>query len=960
MIAANGEADPQVINMRRDKGLSDLSRRAARQDVYYEKSGERRQKALDAASVRMRDAYKNAAKADQKKIYDQLIADAKKAKKKEDEVKTDATKQSEEQGKPFFEWAATQTLEMNKQFAKLRTDATAKTKEFRDAIKQALDQAKELVRNWARDKIGEHESWWDQLIRMFREWRQDAEDDSAAWAAARNEALRDSLVGDLNMIDDIHAAAASGVDVSTYVQERGLDQAQAAVLQNYFGGDPKKPRDAIGAVAVGMRMRIRMARKPGMIETFKTQVMSKPDADWEKLARIANAERPPFDVVALASDLFQAMDQWGTDEDKIYAALAHLTPLQARALRARYQTRYHRSLDEHLDSEMSGAELGRAQALLSGNQTLADVETLYEAMHGGLTGWGTDEDAIMQVLRGKSQAERDAIMAEYKKRYGDLKEDLKSELDDWSTGSTHDYDRAMALVDGDTAKADAIAVDQAMHGGWTGLGTDEGGITAIYDQNRREVETEAAQKGWSTKEMEAEIKRRNDEIEKKYESKYGDPKRDPKDKSSLRKAFEDEMSDEELDLAVALADNDPIKADAARLEVEKNSFITSDETVNKILASQYQRARKDVERDVNLDLQFRAEVDSLRDKPWNAEKWKQERSSASDKIEKDSAERGKLYMSKLENAYDDKYSKFGKGGLQVLIIFNMSGNDQQKAFDLLKQGGKLEPEQEIFYAVNGIGTDTDKLKEVFKGKSPTEIQKIRDAWHTRYPHEAPLDDRVAEEVSGRDAQDMTWALQGEPQTMDEKLKRAKERMEYEKTAYLLGNKFSKDERVEMEDRYDALETEKKRLEGMAKLKEPKREGESDQDYNARLEKYAYWEDSFKLQEGYFDRAVEDHRTAVDSLADTVATIAAIVATVIVIAVASFFTAGDRRGCHLGRVGERQGRRRRRACGRGGHDRHQRRCSRALPIPARKWRSTRSWASSTRLRPLPPPASAAHC
>ena len=86
----------------------------------------------------------------------------------------------------------------------------------------------------------------------------------------------------------------------------------------------------------------------------------------------------------------------------------------------------------------------------------ADVATLYEAMHGGLTGAGTDEDAIMRVLRNKTAEEREAVIAEYKKRYGiDLNTDLKEELDDgWS--SHHDYDRATALMEGNTAKADAI------------------------------------------------------------------------------------------------------------------------------------------------------------------------------------------------------------------------------------------------------------------------------------------------------------------------------------------------------------------------------------------------------------------------------------------------------------------------------------------------------------------------
>ncbi len=925
MIAATGEADPEVVKLRRDKGLRDLSRRAARQDVYYEKTGERRIKALDASHTRMRNAYKNAAKADQEKIFKKVFDEARKAKKTDDEAKKQATTQSESDALPYFQWAARRTEDLKRQFQALTTEAAGTTKTHRDGMKTALESAKGLLRDWAEQKIAEQESWWDQIIRMFREWRQDAADDAAAWEEARNEALRDSLVGDLQMIDDIHAAAASGVNMQAYIQERGLDQAQSTVLQTYFGGDKDAPRDAVGAVAAGMRMRVRMARKPGITEFMKSEVMKRPDGEWRQLGKIGNAERPPFNVVGLGSDLHAAMDQWGTDEAKIYTALANLTPVQARAIRAFYQTRYNRSLDDHLESEMSGAELTRAQALLEGNQTLADVATLREAMSGP----GTDEDAIMQVLRNKSAEERAAIVAQYKKQYGvDLNAELKDELDDgWS--SHHDYDRASALMAGDTAKADAIAIDQAMHGGITGAGTDEGAITRIYEQTRTEVEAEAARKGWSTAEMEAEIKRRNLAIEQKYETKYGDPTRKldgtSGQPSALRAAFKSEMSDAELDLANALADNDIVAADAARIGVEKESFITSDETVNKVLESQYARARKDAERDKTLDLQFRAEVDALRDKPWSREQWAREREKAKGEVEATAKAQAKLNMSKLENAFDDKYSKFGKGGLQVLIAFNMSGDDQDKAWKLIKQGGVLEPAQEIFYAVNGIGTDVDALKRVLKGKSPAEIDAIRKQWKKLYPNEPDLDSRIYEEVGGRDERDMKWGLEGEPQTLDGKIKRAQERMDYEKTAYSLGNSFSGEERAFMEEEYKALVEEKASFEKLSlsmpprrpdesnevyiarlldetdALREPKRQNESDDEYAARLakassqgallDKYAYSKESFNLQEGYFDRSVEDHRAAVDSLADTVANIAAIVATVIVIAVASFFTAG---------------------------------------------------------------------
>lgn len=891
-IAATGETDPAVIEMRRDKGLRDLSRRAARQDVFYEKAGERRVKALDASHQRMRNAYKNAATEDQKKIYQRIYAAEKKAKKPETEAAATASQQSETQALPIFQWAARQTRELVVAFGALKDDATATAKKYRDAITKALADAKEMLRAWAEDRIARQESLWDWLIRKYQEWTKEAKDDSAAWEEARNEQLRDTLVGDLKLIDELDTVARGQVDAKTFIQERGLDQAQMGIMQTYFAGvgpEGKKQLDSIGAVAAGMRMRVRTTRKPGLIDWMKSEVMKLPDDKWQLMGRIGNAEKPPFNVVALASDLFHAMDQWGTDEDKIYGALAGLTPIQSRALRARYQYRYHRSLDEHLNDEMSGAELTRAEALLEGNQTAADVATLYEAMHGGLTGLGTDEDAIMSVLRNKTKEERDAIIEEYRKRYGiDLNKDLKSELDDgWS--SHHDYDRSTALMEGNVAKADAIALDAAMHGGVFGAGTDEGEITRVYEQNRAEVEAEGARRGWSSERIKAEVLKRNQSIEKEYEGVYGDPTQVDKP-SALRKAFGAELSDAELGLANALADGDITAIDAAKLGVEKQSFITDDEAVNKILKSQGDRARKDVERDLNHDLEYRAEVDSLRGREWKAADWDRERKAMKSRMEDETQKRAFQYMSKIETKFDKEWGG-GEGGLTVMLVYNMSGEDRQKAFDLKNQGGILKPEQEIFYAVNGAGTDLDKLKEVLKGKSPEEVEKIRKAWNDKYEHlEGDFDSRVLEEVGGRDHQDMKWALAGEPQDLKGKLARAKERMEYEETSYGVWGDFS-EEKADIQDQYLSLAYEKSRLEGMEGLKAPKKPDESEEAYQARLEKYAYWEDSFKLQEGYFDRAIEDHRTAVDSFADTAATIAGIVAVVVVMVVVAIATGG---------------------------------------------------------------------
>jgi len=881
-IAANGEADPTVIELRRDKGIRDLTRRAARQDVFYEKAGERRGRALDTSQTRMRNAYMKAADADKQRIYDRVLAEEKTAKNATAEATAETRARTE--STPIYQWSARQGIELGKAFTKLKEDAATATKKLRDAITTALDSAKEMLRAWAEDRIARQESWWDSLIRMFNEWMKEAKDDSAAWEEARNEQLRDTLVGDMAMIDDIQKLAQSGVDMSAHLQERGLDEAQMEIVKTYFAGsgpEGKKQLDAVGAVAAGMRIRVKLTRKPGLIQWFKSEVMGLPDDRWPLLGWVGNAENPAFNVTVIASEVHAAMDQWGTEEDNIFKALAGLTPIQARAVRARYKTRYGRSLDEHLDSEMSGSQLDRAQALLEGDPTVADVATLYDAMSGA----GTDEDAIMQVLRGKTAEQRAAIVAAYNKRYGgNLEADLKSELDDGWSGP-HDMQRANALMAGDTAKADAIALDQAMRG----AGTDEPAITRIYEQNRAEIEAEAAQKGWSTAEMEAELRKRNQAIDDQYESRYGDPNRPKDTPSALRQAFKSELSDAELGLANALADADMTAIDAAKLGVEKQSFITSDDTVNNILKSQHSRARKDVERDRNLDLQFKAEVDAMRGEPWGRDRWTKERADAKAETERQVSQRSMLYMGNLETKFDKEWGG-GEGGLVLMIAFNMSGEEQQQAFQLRKQGGLLTPEQEIYYAVNGVGTDVDKLKQVLKGKSHDDIEKLKKVWKTKYPDEGPLEDRIMEEVGGNDAQEMKWGLQGEPQDLDGQLARSEERMKYYEGAHGVWGEYEQ-EAADMRQQYEGLAAEKKKLDQLKHLKEKKGENESEQDYAARLDRYSYWEDSFKVQKGSLDRAIEDHEKAVNAFADTAATIAGIVAVIAVMVVVGIATGG---------------------------------------------------------------------
>ena len=354
--------------------------------------------------------------------------------------------------------------------------------------------------------------------------------------------------------------------------------------------------------------------------------------------------------------------------------------------------------------------------------------------------------------------------------------------------------------------------------------------------------------------------RRNQQIEGAYETQYGTG--EAGERSALRQAFDEELSGPERNLALALADNDLVKADAARLEIERRGFITDDDAVNEILRSQYKRARGEVQRDLQIDLEQRAQIAALRGEEFD---WEGERRTMQQRIDADSRTRAAGYMTSLEDQYDSEYSKLGQWRPSLLIAMNMDGTDRDEAQALLRNKGYLTPEEELFYAVEGPGTDEDRVRRVLTGKSPAEVQQIRDAWNAKHPDE-PFDERILGEFSGREDFDIQLKLEGEPQTPEERLARARRRLEYEQNAYLLGGAFAGPERGRLERQMAALERDEQRLSTL--------KPDSDE--------YARAMERFSLQEGYLDRAVSDHRRAVDSATDIAATIAGIVATVVVI------------------------------------------------------------------------------
>ena len=93
------------------------------------------------------------------------------------------------------------------------------------------------------------------------------------------------------------------------------------------------------------------------------------------------------------------------------------------------------------------------------SQADRDAAALYDAMEGGVTGWGTDEDTIFKTLEGKSPEQIDLIRKGYKDHYG---KDLDSVIRDELSGA--DEKHAVALLQGDAAKSAAVQVQAELDG----------------------------------------------------------------------------------------------------------------------------------------------------------------------------------------------------------------------------------------------------------------------------------------------------------------------------------------------------------------------------------------------------------------------------------------------------------------------------------------------------------------
>ncbi|MBD1924414.1 DUF4157 domain-containing protein [Microcoleus sp. FACHB-831] len=371
-----------------------------------------------------------------------------------------------------------------------------------------------------------------------------------------------------------------------------------------------------------------------------------------------------------------------------------------------------------------------------------------EALRKAMAGLGTDEDAIMDTLKYKTQAELAAIEQEYLKKYGrTLDYDLRDEL------SEEDFNQALVYLSKEK-EPDKAKVTQV-----EGKNDTEEQKNLVRSQEMLQAADALykAMEGWGTDEdtimrtLRGKTKEQSQAIKQIYLDHYGKTlEYDLKDELSgknLKEAFAYLGADQAYSAAKGLENSlswindDEEKIEEILMSLEDTEIerlnLTHKKIIDKVLSSLGGFDKKVIQELLNknkpkaIAYRLQEAMKGMGTDEKAVYKYLQDKSAAElDAIKK---EYQIITGGQLQKDNSIKGGKSLEADIDAEFSDNgLTGAEKTIAESLLEEDDSKKAAARIYKAAYGGGTDEEAIYNEFKGKSKDDCDKIKSAYDQKY------------------------------------------------------------------------------------------------------------------------------------------------------------------------------------------------------------------------------------
>jgi len=166
-------------------------------------------------------------------------------------------------------------------------------------------------------------------------------------------------------------------------------------------------------------------------KTLLNHIDSETSFNYKKVL-MNQAQHPAY---ARCSAIDRAMRGLGTDEHQLIRIICACDHKERQELKELYERHFGKSLVDTVASETSGDFKKSLMAMLTAESTEYDLDADCEAMKKAMDGFGTDEEALIKLICGKTSKQMEDINAEFEKKYAkSLLKRVESEVSGYFKG----------------------------------------------------------------------------------------------------------------------------------------------------------------------------------------------------------------------------------------------------------------------------------------------------------------------------------------------------------------------------------------------------------------------------------------------------------------------------------------------------------------------------------------------